>query len=541
AGNGGRFVSADLGARHELGVAAEEHVGAAAGHVGRDGERLVATGLRDDLGLAHVVLGVEHRVRNVLLLEHVRENFRLLDGDRADEDRLPLLVALDDLRQDRAELAALVLVDEVGVVVADHRLVRRDLDDVELVDLVELGRFGVGGAGHARQLVVHAEQVLEGDRCQRLVLFLDGDVLFGLDRLVQAVRPATARHLAAGVLVDDEDLALLDEVVDVLLVERVRAQRLRHVVQPLDVFRIVEVDQVELLLDALDALVGEHRRVRLLVEGVVHVLLQGRDDHVDTIVEIGRRLGGTRDDERRARLVDEDRVDLVDDGVVQLALHVALDRVLHIVAQVIEAELVVRAVGDVAAVRQLLLAIRLPVDDGADAHPEELVDAAHPLGVATGEVVVDGDEVDAAPFERVQIERRGGDERLAFAGLHFRDGAAVQDHAADELHVVVAHAEDAAAGLAYRRERLFHDVVERRAVVELLLELGGLAAQLGVAELHPRRLHGVDALDARLEALDLALVRSAENLFDELVDGHQLLARFVTSGKVLLFNCSATT
>ena len=177
--------------------------------------RLVAARLRDDLGLAHVVLGVEHRVRDVLLLEHVREHFGLLDRDGADEDRLALLVALEDLVDDRAELALLVLVDEVGVVVADHRLVGRDLHDVELVDLVELGGLGVGGAGHARQLVVHAEEVLEGDRRQRLVLFLDGDVLLGLDRLVQAVGPAAARHLAAGVLVDDEDLAVLDEVVDV--------------------------------------------------------------------------------------------------------------------------------------------------------------------------------------------------------------------------------------------------------------------------------------------------------------------------------------
>ena len=37
-------------------------------------------------------------------------------------------------------------------------------------------------------------------------------------------------------------------------------------------------------------------------------------------VEIGALLGRAADDERRAGLVDQDRVDLVDDGVVQLAL-----------------------------------------------------------------------------------------------------------------------------------------------------------------------------------------------------------------------------
>ena len=99
-------------------------------------------------------------------------------------------------------------------------------DDVELVDLLELDRLGVGGARHAGELLVHAEVVLERDRRERLVLALDLDAFLRLDRLVQAVGPAPARHQAAGELVDDDDLAVLHDVVDVALEERVRAQRL---------------------------------------------------------------------------------------------------------------------------------------------------------------------------------------------------------------------------------------------------------------------------------------------------------------------------
>ena len=91
-----------------------------------------------------------------------------------------------------------------------------------------------------------------------------------------------------------------------------------------------------------------------------------------------------------------------------------------------------------------------------------------------GEVVVDGDDVDALAFERVQVAGQRGDERFAFAGAHLGDRSLVQDHPADELHVVVAHAQDALAPLATDGERLVEDVVERRAVVELLFELGGL-------------------------------------------------------------------
>ncbi len=129
-----------------------------------------------------------------------------LDAGRADEDRLPLLVFLEDLVDEGRELLFLGLVDDVLVIDADLRFVGGDGDDVELVRRVELGGLGVGRAGHARKLLVDAEEILEGDGGHRPALLLDPDVLFGLDRLVQAVGPPSAREHAAGELVDDEHL-----------------------------------------------------------------------------------------------------------------------------------------------------------------------------------------------------------------------------------------------------------------------------------------------------------------------------------------------
>ncbi len=69
----------------------------------------------------------------------------------------------------------------------------------------------------------------------------------------------------------------------------------------------------------------------------------------------------------------------------------------------------------------------------------------------------------AAPQERVQVERQGRDERFAFAGFHFGDLAFVQNHAADHLHVEMAHPCRADARLAHARERFGQDLFQRDA------------------------------------------------------------------------------
>ncbi len=117
-----------------------------------------------------------------------------------------------------SNLAVLGLVDEVALVEADHGPVGGD-------------RARPGGRRCRRtrrprsaavpvmpgELLVHAEVVLEGDRGEGLVLLLDLHPLLGLDGLVEALGPAAAFQDAAGELVDDLHLAVLDDVVLVAL------------------------------------------------------------------------------------------------------------------------------------------------------------------------------------------------------------------------------------------------------------------------------------------------------------------------------------
>ena len=102
--------------RKILRVAAENDVRSPPGHVRRNRNRLVAPGLRDDVRLKLMVLGIQDFMLNTLLLEHRRKQFGLLDRDRSDKNRLPLGMARDDLLDNRRILLALAAIDAVRVI-----------------------------------------------------------------------------------------------------------------------------------------------------------------------------------------------------------------------------------------------------------------------------------------------------------------------------------------------------------------------------------------------------------------------------------------
>ncbi len=213
----------------------------------------------------------------------------------------------------------------------------------------------------------------------------------------------------------------------------------------------------------------------------------------------------------RASLVDQDRIDFVDDRVMQAALQ-ALGRLeCHVRAQVVEAVLIVGAVADVAGVGLALGLHALAGHDDADAHAQRRVDRAHPGGVALGQVVVDGDHVHAFAGQRIQVHRQRRHQGLALAGAHFRNLALVQHHAADQLDIIVAQPERAPGSLAHRCERLRKQLVLGLAIGQSLAELIGLAAQLLVAQSLEAGFELVDASDCFAHAADHAVVATAED------------------------------
>ena len=485
-----------------------------------------------------MLLGIEHLVRQALLVQQLVDDFGVLDRRGAHQHGLAALVALANILDRGFILLARGLVDAVELVVSLAGPVGWDDHGFEAVDFLELIRFGIGRARHASQLVVQAEVVLECDRSQGLVFSLDVHTFLGLYCLVQAIAPATARHEAAGEFVHDHDFAVLHNVVLIAVIKVVGTQGCVQVVHQSDVGRVVNRstlgDQAmagQNTLCRLVPLLGQEDLVRLLINGEVSGLddpfararigfpflaHQQRNHLVHGNVNCRVVFCLTTDDQWRACLVDQDGVHLVHDGVIQPLLHTVTGFVDHVVTQVIEAVFVVGAVGDVSAIRGLLFLARHVGQVDTHRQTQEVIEAAHPLGIAIGKIVIHGDYVHALARQRIEVHRQRSGQGFALTRAHFRNLAMVQCHAPKHLHIEVAHFHDALGTLTHHSKGFGEDRIKRLALGYAILELLGFGAQRVVRKLLIFGLHAVDASNHFAVLLEKPVISAAENFGEEI-------------------------
>ena len=189
--------------------------------------------------------------------------------------------------------------------------------------------------------------------------------------------------------------------------------------------------------------------------------------------------------------------------------------VFHVVAEIVEAELIVGAIGDVGGIGAAAFVVIEAMHDDPGRKAEEMINASHPFGVAAGEIIVDGDDMDALARERVEIGGERRDKGLAFAGAHLGDRALMQNHPANELNIEMPLAEDAARRFPYRCESRHEQLVKALAGGEFLPEHQGSPRKFGIGELQHFGLERVDSRDFRPVSLEPAIVRRSENLFRE--------------------------
>ena len=527
----GEALPAQVGFGHVLGVAAQHDVGAAAGHICGDGDRALFARLRYDLGFLFVVLGVQNLVLHAAAAQQLAQQLALFNGNGAHQHGLALFMALDDLLDNGVELGRFGFVHHVVVVGAGHGLVRGHLHHLQAVDLLKLGGLRLCGARHAGELFVHAEIVLERDGGQRAALAGDGDALLGLDGLVQPLIVAAAQHQAAGELVHDDDLAVAHHIIHVPLHHAPRLDGLVDVMLQRHVRSVGQIFNIEVLFSLGNAAGGKRGRLFFLVHNIIAVhllvlvLFVVQLGHDGGLQALGKIIGQLVQIGAFIALAAEDGVRLVHDGVIMPALHHLLFVGDHVVAQVIEAEFIVGAVGNVGIVGGAAFLACDAVDDEPHRKTQKFIQLSHPLAVAFGQVIVHGDDVHALAGERVQIYGQRGDKRFALAGFHLGDAGAVQHDAAHHLYGKVFHAQHAPACLAAYGKGVGQNVVQRFAPCQTLPERGRHRLQLAVGHGLVPGLQRQHPVRDGLYLLELLRGKGAEQFFKKRQIFHSPSAR----------------
>ena len=390
-------------------------------------------------------------------------------------------MALDDFPHDSTVLGVLGLVDDVGQVLTDGRFIGRNDVDVELINLIEFVFFRLSRTGHAGQLVVHTEVVLEGNRSQSLAFALDLDGFLSFNGLMQAIAVTAAEHETARKFVDDDDFAVFNDVVLVAVHHEASPQGLDDQVVQIEVFVVEHVADAEHLFDFGDTGIGRGDGLLLFIHRVVF-FIEVLDDGSQGAVQFGRFFTGPGNDQRRPRFVDEDRVHFVDDTVVQRPLYHLVGTDNHVVTQVVETKFVVRPIGNVGVVSPAALFIGQVVDDEADGKAEELIDTAHVFTVTGSQVVIDGDDVDALTGQGIEVYRKRSDQGLPFTSTHFGDIPAMEDDTAQDLDVKMTHPRYPTGCFTNDGKGFGQNIIQRFTGCQTIFEFKGLFLQRRIAQ-----------------------------------------------------------
>ena len=84
---------------------------------------------------------------------------------------------------------------------------------------------------------------------------------------------------------------------------------------------------------------------------------------------------------------------------------------------------------------------------------------AHPLSIATSQIIIDRHHVHATAGEGIEIARQGRNKGLALSCLHLTDLTLMQHHATDQLHIEMAHAKHTLTRLTHHSEGFWEQLI----------------------------------------------------------------------------------
>ena len=280
---------------------------------------------------------------------------------------------------------------------------------------------------------------------------------------------------------------------------------------------------MQLLLEELVPFVGKGHVAGFLVQLVV-AFLQQRDHIVDDFIHLGAVLRRARDNQRRPRLVDQNTIDFIHDGKVVLFLENLAQLRLHVIAQIIKAQLVVRGVGYVAIIGGAFVFLGHAGHRSARGQPKRGKDLAHPVGVPFHEVFVHRDHMHALAGQRIEVSGQRRGQGFTLAGFLLGYIALMQENRRHQLRVKGAQTQGPACAFTAVRKSFRQQIIKAFAINRPLAQLFRFLLQTVVGQSQEFFFQRVDLFNQRAGRLDFTVVWGPKDFFGECSDAQHAIS-----------------
>ena len=377
------------------------------------------------------------------------------------------------------ELGSFSTIDEVIFIDTGNLFVRRNLNYVEGINLLELFGFSEGSTSHTGELVIETEEVLEGNCGERGRFLANLDTLFSLDGLMKTFVVTTTVHETASVFVDNYNFTRVGyDIVFVAFEESLSAESLLHMIDKASISGRVKRLDTKDFLNFVDTFIGQSDSATLFVDYIV-IIGKLSCNFGELIITFWIVAGWSGNNEWRTGFINQDGVDLIDDCEVELALTQILWVFDHVVAKVVETELVVGHITKIslfASSRFQMFETRIImifvfifgiidkasfINDDANGEAEEVIKFTHPTRITLSEIIVYSHNMNTATCQGIEVDWEGCNESFTFASFHLGDVALVKGDTADKLNVKRTHLKDALTGFTNERESVWQNLVKR--------------------------------------------------------------------------------
>ena len=151
---------------------------------------------------------------------------------------------------------------------------------------------------------------------------------------------------------------------------------------------------------------------------------QGAKHFEQLFVTLRHRTGNNQ---RRTCIVNQDRIDLIDNGIIMLALYQVFRTNRHIITQVIEAELVIGTKCNVCHISTAAgFRVGLMLIDAIHTQAMEHIQRTHPFRVTLSQVIINGYDMHTVSGQRIEEYRKRSHQGLTFTCRHFGNLALMQ-------------------------------------------------------------------------------------------------------------------